>query len=150
MSRSKTLVIATDAFLDKLDEYSKRFKQQNGFGRWLKEYEDMDTQGLFEPTEVRRLYVEYIRGEFPYGYIYSAAIYYIAVMAYDDTVSYLNNNEFCILNNDGSDYIDEDGDELTDLEFSEAISICKSINNDALDYVVYIADSVTKKLVYRI
>ena len=150
MVRSQTLVMSTATFLDKIQEYAEDFKRKKGFGRWLKEYEDMDLAGFFEPEELKKLYIDYIKGKFIYGYIYSTAVYYIGVMAYDDTVHYLNNAEFCILNNDGTMYLDEDNDELTELEFSEALSICKSINDDALDYIVYIADSITKKYVYKL
>lgn len=147
---SQNLIMSTTLFLNKVQKYVDKFKQSNGFGKWLKEYERMDKNGLFEPTKVRKLYIDYLEDSFLYGYIQLSAIHYIAVQAFDETAQILANSEFCIMTNEGGIYVDEDGDEVTELEFSEALDICKAINDDALDYVVYIADCLTNSFIHRL
>lgn len=146
---SQTLIMSTQAFLDKLQKRATEFKSTNGFGRWLKEYQNMEADGLFEPVALKNLYIDYLKDKFEYGYMYLSAVKYIATLAYDDTVQYLANSDFCIMTNEGEIAKDDDY-ELIELEFCEALDICKAINDDALDYIVYIADGLTEKYVYRL
>lgn len=136
----KDIAIHTNAFLLSLSTRAKAFKQNKGFGRWIKEYQRMDEQGLFEPKALKQLCLDMLNDSFKLGFICKQAVYAIYVYAIDDTIAYLRDNSFIIYNSDGSLYKDEDGDTMEDLEFLEALDICKAINDDALDYVVYIGD----------
>lgn len=144
------VVLETQVFLDMMQQRAAIFKAHNGFGKWLKEYAAMDAAGLFKPQKLKRLYEDILYNRFRFGFVQKQAVYAIGIYAYDDTLKYLQSKEFKILNSDGSDYLDEDGDTVVELSFDEACDICQAINDDALDYVVYIADNETNKFVYQL
>lgn len=67
--RQITDAIDSPAFLKFLDIYAKRFIANNGFGRWLHEYQDMQARGLFKPIILRELYKKILTNTFCLGFI---------------------------------------------------------------------------------
>lgn len=126
--------INTPIFLNFIEYYYKKFRRKNGYGRWLREYEQMEEQGLFKPTIIRALYIKMLTDTFHLGYIKGTAIWYIGVYAQDATKSYFDNIDkslykVCVIT--GETAVDDDGDEYIELSYNEAIQICESLNNEA-------------------
>ena len=46
-------VIDKPQFLKFVEVYTKKFRANNGFGRWLHEYQDMEARGLFKPAIIK-------------------------------------------------------------------------------------------------
>lgn len=147
MKVTKLIAIKTAYFLSQLSSRTKLFKHNNGFGTWLKEYQTMEDNGFFEPKHIRSMYIAILGDKFKYSFVIKQAIYCIAIYAFDDTMSYLQNSKFCLTQNNKM-YLDEDGDELNDLDFTEALDICKALNDEGIK--VEIADNITYKMVYKI
>lgn len=127
-------VIDSPVFLKFLDIYIKKFKANNGFGRWLHEYEDMDARGLFKPTIIKELYKKILIDTFYLGFIREQAVYYIGVYAQDAAEAYIKIKDeslykICIFT--GEIATDEDDDEYINLEYDEATEICKLLNEEA-------------------
>lgn len=49
--------IYTDQFLRFVYIYANRFITNNGFGRWLVEYQQMEKRGWFKPEKLREQYI---------------------------------------------------------------------------------------------
>ena len=127
-------VIDSSVFLKFVDVYAKKFRAQNGFGRWLHEYQDMETRGLFKPAIIKELYKKILTDKFYLGFIREQAVYYIGVLAQDAAEAYIKTrNEYlykiCLFT--GEIAVDEDDDEYTNLEYDEAVEICGLLNEEA-------------------
>ena len=126
--------INTPVFLNFVEHYYKKFRANNGYGRWLHEYQQMEEQGLFKPTIIRALYIKMLTDTFYLGYIKGTAIWYVGIYAQDATKLYFENlafNQYKICVITGETAVDEDGDEYIELSYDEAIQICKSLNDEA-------------------
>lgn len=126
--------INTPTFLKFVEHYYKKFRRNNGFGRWLYEYEQMEKQGLFKPAIIRALYIKMLTDTFHLGYIRGTAIWHIGVYAQDATKAYYDNAStflyrICVIT--GETATDDDGDEYIELSYDEATQICKSLNDEA-------------------
>lgn len=127
-------VIDSPVFLKFVDVYAKKFRANDGFGRWLHEYQDMEARGLFKPAIIKELYKKILTDTFYLGFIREQAIYYIGVFAQDAAEAYVKTrNEYlykiCLFT--GEIAVDEDDDEYTNLEYDEAVEICNSLNEEA-------------------
>lgn len=143
-------VTGTKAFLDAVTNRAKAFKASKGFGRWLKEYEEMEAQGLFKPERLIDIYKNYLNKRSRLGFLQNQAAYYICTLALEDTYSLLNDNKFDIWIEELNDYyLDEDGDKVDELEFMEALYIATAINKDTLDFLVCIVEHETKQVVWK-
>lgn len=126
--------INTQVFLKFVEYYYNKFRRNNGFGRWLHEYEQMEKQGLFKPAVIRALYIKMLNDTFSLGYIKGTAIWHIGVYAQDATKAHFDNAysfayKICVIT--GETAIDDDGDEYIELSYDEATQICKSLNDEA-------------------
>lgn len=126
--------INTPIFLKFVEHYYKKFRNNNGYGRWLHEYEQMEQQGLFKPTIIRALYIKMLNDTFYLGYIKGTAIWHVGVCAQDATKAYFNNVDnfqykICVIT--GEIAVDDDGDEYIELSYDEATQICQSLNDEA-------------------
>lgn len=126
--------IYSPTFLKFVEAFYKKFRAQNGYGRWLHEYQEMEAKGLFKPTIIRALYVKLLTNKFYLGYIKSTAIRYIGVYAADATKAYIESTsgrlyKICVIT--GETAVDDDGDEYIELSFDEANQICKLLNDEA-------------------
>lgn len=133
-------------FADNVNYYIGQFREQLGFGRWLKEYERMDESGAFSVSYIKTQYPKVVNGTYTKGFIYSQAVRFIGLQAYDDSKLFISINTFKLVNTDGSDYADEDGDLANGLSFDEAIDMYNAIND--IDQYVYIADE-TGRIIYN-
>lgn len=127
-------IINTPVFLKFVDVYIKKFKANNGFGRWLYEYKDMDSKGLFKPNIIRALYIKVLLGTFNLGFIRQQAVYYIGIYAQDAAEAYRKSQEsylYKIIIITGETAVDEDDEEYVNLEYDEAEEICKYLNEEA-------------------
>lgn len=127
-------IVDSPQFLKFVDFYTKKFKANNGFGRWLYEYKDMDARGLFKPTVVKVLYKKILQGTFYLGFIRQQAIYYIGVLAQDATEAYIDEKINALYNIrviTGELAYDDDGDAYTNLTFEEASQIVEALNEEA-------------------
>lgn len=126
-------------FLSFIGAFTHRFKEQQGFGRWLKEYQDMEEQGLFEPKKLKELYLQILLQPTCLDFIRRQAVRYICEQALDATKSfcYLQRpkpfvpkvKSFCILKiPEGEVATDEEGDALEGLTNVEALLICDTLN----------------------
>ncbi len=131
--------IQSPQFLKFISAFTYRFKKQEGFGRWLKEYQDMDEQGLFEPERLKELYLQILIEPTCLDFIRRQAVRYICEQALDATKAYTpvvvqrifepEKDNFCILRiPEGTVATDEDGDLLEGLSETEATVICDTLN----------------------
>lgn len=134
-------VIDKPQFLKFVEVYTKKFIANNGFGRWLHEYKDMEARGLFKPAIVKALYKKILQDNFHLGFIREQAIYYIGVFAQDATEAYYKTREmylYKIVIITGETAVDDDDDEYTELEYDEAVEICKSLNEEAEEELFFV------------
>lgn len=124
----------TPVFLKFVDHFYKKFRANDGFGRWLHEYQQMEEQGLFTPNIIRALYVKMLTDKSHLGFIRGILIWYIGVYAQDATKAYfdnVNSYEYKICVVTGETATDDDGDEYIELSYDEASQICKALNEEA-------------------
>ena len=134
-------VIDKPQFLKFVEVYTKKFRANNGFGRWLHEYQDMEARGLFKPAIVKALYKKILQDNFHLGFIREQAIYYIGVFAQDAAETYYKTREaylYKITIITGETAVDDDDDEYTELEYDEAIEICKALNDEAEEELFFV------------
>jgi hypothetical protein len=134
-------VIDKPQFLKFVEVYTKKFIANNGFGRWLHEYQDMEARGLFKPTIIKALYKKILQDKFYLGFIREQAVYYIGVLAQDATEAYYSTREmylYKIVIITGETAVDDDDDEYTELEYDEAVEICKSLNEEAEEELFFV------------
>lgn len=127
-------VLDKPMFLKFVEYYAKKFRAQNGYGRWLHEYQDLENRGMFKPAIIRDQYIKMLKDQFYLGYIKGTAFWYIGVYAqeaaeryYDNVDSYLY--KICVIT--GETAVDEDDDEYIELSYDEASQICKALNEEA-------------------
>lgn len=128
-------VIEHPIFLKFLSIYAEKFKQQRGFGLWLKEYKDMENKNLFSPRVLKVLYAKQLRGiRWSHNFHYRQAVYYIGVLAQDAAEAYIDIElnslyKICIITGEIAE--DEDGDLYINLSKHEAEDICQCLNEEA-------------------
>lgn len=127
-------IIYNPIFLKFIDHYAKDFIKSKGFGKWLKEYQDMEDNEMFEPKALRLQYIKILVGSFEYDYHTKQAIRYICIYAQDAAEKYIEkkvNSLYDIRVITGELAYDEDDDPYTDLTYEEASQIVKALNEEA-------------------
>lgn len=140
-------IIYTDQFLRFVTIYANKFIANNGFGRWLVEYQQMKKHGLFEPKKLKEQYINILNDTFEYSYIVKSAIYSICVQALDAANIFASANSFDIRVITGEIAVNDDDEELTGLSMEEAISICDTMNEEAEELLFRVYNSSTNKIV---
>ena len=140
-------VIYTDQFLRFVAVYANRFKATNGYGRWLAEYRRMDEHGWFKPEKLRELYIDILKDTSTLSYIYWDAVHYICIQALDAAKAFALTNSFEIRVITGEIAFNDDDEELKDLSMEEALTICKTMNDEAEELLFRVYNSNTNKLV---
>jgi hypothetical protein len=131
-------LINSDLFLKFAGHFADKFKKQNGFGKWLEEYKRMDKQGLFEPEKLRQQYIQVINNNYRLGFVHKQAIVYICVQALDAVKFGIETKNYSIYVISGEIAIDDNGLELKNLKHDDAITICKSMNEEAEEELFYV------------
>lgn len=134
MAQRLTNILNTPIFLKFIEHYTAEFKANNGFGRWLHEYQDLENLGMFKPAIVRDQYIKMLKGQFALGFIRGTAFWYIGVYAQDAAEAYYASIDtslykICVIT--GEIALDEDDDEYIELSYDEANQICKALNEEA-------------------
>lgn len=127
-------VVYHPQFLRFIDYYAKAFIKRRGFGRWLKEYQDMEKQGLFAPRVLRLFYIQILGNTFKLDFQKEQAVWDICCCARDATEAYIDeriNALYDIRVITGELAYDDDDDPYTDLTYEEAIQIVKALNEEA-------------------
>lgn len=127
-------VIYHPQFLRFIDYYAKAFIKKRGFGRWLKEYQDMEKQGLFAPRILRLFYIQILGNTFKLDFQKEQAVWYICCCARDAAEAYIDeriNALYDIRVITGELAYDDDDDPYTDLTYEEATQIVKALNEEA-------------------
>ena len=127
-------VIYHPQFLRFIDYYAKAFIKRRGFGRWLKEYQDMEKQGLFAPRVLRLFYIQILGNTFKLDFQKKQAIWDICCCARDAAEAYIDeciNVLYDIRVITGELAYDDDDDPYTDLTYEEATQIVKALNEEA-------------------
>lgn len=123
--------IYSPEFLKYVEYYLKKFKSECGI--WLHEYKDLEAKGLLAPTIIRNQYIKMLTGDFKLGYIRGTLFWYVGIYAADAAKIYLSRTKsslFKIVVITGQTALDDDGDELTELSYTEASQICASMNEE--------------------
>ena len=68
-------------FLKFVEYYTNIFKRRHGFGRWIKEYQDMDEKGLFVPRILRLFYIQILGNTFKLDFQRKMAVWDICCNA---------------------------------------------------------------------
>jgi hypothetical protein len=136
-------VIYTQQFLKFVANNVRSFRESNGFGRWLVEYQRMDEQGWFKPEKLRGLYIQILKGNFSYSFIIKCAVNYICSPALDAAKAFEKMNSFDIVVITGEIAINDDDEELRDLSLEEAIQICEAMNDEAEEILFRVRNSIT-------
>ena len=127
-------VVYHPQFLRFIDYYAKAFIKRRGFGRWLKEYQDMEKQGLFAPRVLRLFYIQILGNTFKLDFQKEQAVWDICCCARDAVEAYIDeriNALYDIRVITGELAYDDDDDPYTDLTYEEAIQIVKALNEEA-------------------
>jgi len=127
-------VVYHPQFLKFIDYYAKAFIKRRGFGRWLKEYQDMEKQGLFAPRVLRLFYIQILGNTFKLDFQKEQAVWDICCCARDAAEAYIDeriNVLYDIRVITGELAYDDDDDPYTDLTYEEAIQIVKALNEEA-------------------
>lgn len=127
-------VVKEPIFLKFVEHYAKKFREQNGFGRWLYEYQDMEQKGLFSPRILRSFYIQICTDKFDLGFIRDEAVWHICSQAVDAANNYIDervNSLYNIVLITGEIAEDEDGDAYSELTYEEANEICQALNEEA-------------------
>ena len=127
-------VIYHPQFLRFIDYYAKAFIKRRGFGRWLKEYQDMEKQGLFAPRVLRLFYIQILGNTFKLDFQKEQAVWDICCNARDAAEAYIDeriNALYDIRVITGELAYDDDDDPYTDLTYEEATQIVKALNEEA-------------------
>lgn len=131
-------VVYHPQFLRFIDYYAKAFTKRRGFslglGRWLKEYDDMEKQGLFAPRVLRLFYIQILGNTFKLDFQKEQVVWYICCYAKDAAEAYIDehiNALYDIRVITGELAYDDDDDPYTDLTYEEATQIVKALNEEA-------------------
>lgn len=139
--------IRTNQFLRFVGIYAKKFKESNGYGLWLAEYKVMEQHAMFYPDTLRRLYIDILRDEFKYSYIVKDAVNHICSQALRAVRAFVKPDSFEVRVITGEIAFNEDDEELVDLSFEEAVSICKAMNEEAEELLFRVYNSNTHKFI---
>lgn len=124
--------IRTSQFLKFVRLYAKQFKANNGYGKWLAEYQEMDKLYWFDtPTILRDIYIDILLNNSTQPYIIRDAAYYICTQALEATRALLSQRLFAICLITGEIALDDNDNELTGLSFENATTLCKTMNDEA-------------------
>lgn len=121
-------------FLRFIDYYAKAFIKKRGFGRWLKEYHDMEAQGLFAPRVLRLFYIQILGNTFKLDFQKKQAVWDICSCARDAAEAYIDeclNAMYDIRVITGELAYDDDDDPYTNLTYEEAAQIVEALNEEA-------------------
>ena len=127
-------VVYHPQFLKFIDYYAKAFIKRRGFGRWLKEYQDMEKQGLFAPRVLRLFYIQILGNTSKLDFQKEQAVWDICCCARDAAEAYIDeriNALYDIRVITGELAYDDDDDPYTDLTYEEATQIVKYLNEEA-------------------
>lgn len=127
-------VVYHPQFLRFIDIYAKAFIAQKGFGRWLKEYQDMEERGLFAPRALRLFYIQILGNTCKLDFQREQAVWVICFHAREAAEAYIDeriNSLYDIRTITGELAYDEDDDPYTNLTYEEAIQIVKALNEEA-------------------
>ena len=127
-------VVYHPQFLKFIDYYAKAFIKRRGFGRWLKEYQDMEKQGLFAPRVLRLFYIQILGNTFKLDFQKEQAVWDICCCAKDAAEACIDeriNALYDIRVITGELAYDDDDDPYTDLTYEEATQIVKYLNEEA-------------------
>lgn len=127
-------VVYHPQFLRFIDYYAKAFIKRRGFGRWLKEYQDMEKQGLFAPRVLRLFYIQILGNTFKLDFQKEQAVWDICCCARDAAETYIDeriNALYDIRVITGELAYDDDDDPYTNLTYEEAVQIVKALNEEA-------------------
>lgn len=130
-------VIKHPQFLKFASMYANKFIMNDGFGRWIVEYQDMENKGMFEPTVLRQEYIKIILNRSTIDFQREQAIYHICVNAECATEAYIDNKNalYCIVTTTGEIAEDDDDEPYKDLSHDEAKQICDSLNEEAEEII---------------
>lgn len=127
-------VVYHPQFLRFIDYYAKAFIKRRGFGRWLKEYQDMEKQGLFAPRVLRLFYIQILGNTFKLDFQKKQAVWDICCCAVDAAKAYIDERIDALYDIrviTGELAYDDDDDPYTDLTYEEATQIVKALNEEA-------------------
>lgn len=127
-------IVKHPQFIKFVGVYARRFKQNQGYGRWLKEYQDADTNGQFEPVAIRKHYINILLHRDELNFQYKCAVFKIGVQAEEAAKSYIESRIkalYSIIVFTGELAYDDDDDPYIDLSYDEATEICKLLNEEA-------------------
>lgn len=149
-NRTKTTeipkVVYTDQFLRFLAYYAKKFKANNGYGKyWLKEWAKMEKLGMFKPEKLRELYIKILDGSNTLTYIYWDAVHCIGIQALDAVKAFISAVTYDIRVITGEIAINDNDEELTGLSIDEAVFICNTMNEEAEELLFRVYNSTTNK-----
>lgn len=124
--------IRTSQFLKFVRLYAKQFKANNGYGKWLAEYQKIDSLHWFDtPTILRDIYIDILLNNSTQPYIIRDAVYYICTQALEATKALLSRQLFAVCLITGEIALDDNDNELTGLSFEKATGLCKTMNDEA-------------------
>ena len=130
-------IVKHPQFLKFAEIYANRFMLNDGFGRWIVEYQDMENRGMFEPAALRREYIKIILERSYLDFQREQAVYTICVNAEYATKAFLDNQKaaYCIVTTTGEIATDDDDEPYSDLSQAEAKQICDSLNEEAEEII---------------
>lgn len=138
MGKKISDAIYSPQFLKFTEHYAEKFRANQGFGKWLKEYQDMEAKKQFAPKVLRLFYIQMLSSTSKLDFQKRQAVWYICIKAQDATEACLDdeNAKYEIRVFTGELAYDDDEDPYTDLTYDEATQIVKSLNEEEELFIV--------------
>lgn len=143
-------VINTQCFLWFVSYYLYIFRKNQGYGRWLKEYQRMDEMKWFEPKKLRELYIEILKDQSDLTYIYWDAVNSICSQALYNTNGFIATQNYEIRTITGAIALDDNDLELTGFTLNYALKACKAMNEGAEEELFRVYNLKTKRPIAKI
>lgn len=143
-------IVHSECFLWFVAYFLYIFKKNQGYGRWLKEYQQMDAKDWFTPKKLKELYIPILEGTSRLSYIYWDAVNSICTQALDRATAFMTIQHYEIRTITGVIAIDDNDFELTGLTLNYAIKTCKAMNEEAEEELFKVYNSKTKRPINKI
>ena len=128
-------ILSSNQFLKFAESEIEQFKNTNGYGRWLAEYDKMQYLGMLTPHSIKKSYSKILDESSTLSYIYKDAVNYIGSRAFDKAKIEIESGLYEIRVITGEIAESEAGRKLRNLTLAEASKICDTLNKEAEEHL---------------
>lgn len=140
-------LISSKEFICNLRLFVDKFKKSKSSGALCVEYKKISATGYLEPQALKDNFIKVLKDINTSQFLYWEAIHYIGLQALEKTIDDIDSYYYEIRCITGEVAEDDNGEELIYLDFNEANSICKSMNDEAEEILFKVYNSSLDKYV---